>query len=78
VVLSDTAGTLTINKKKYLAFFDQNSFFDLEEEWRLEKEEEDRWDEYFQKRKEGEEVKIPGEKLFYWIEKVSDYDNWTL
>ena len=78
VVLSDTAGILTINKKKYLAFFDQNSFFDLEEEWRLEKEEEDRLDEYFQKRKEGEDVKFPGEKLDYWIEKVSDYDDWTL
>ena len=78
VVLSDTAGTLIINKKKYLAFFDQNSFFDLEEEWRLEKEEEDRWNEYYQKREKGEDVKFPGEKLCYWIEKVSDYDNWTL
>ena len=77
VSMTDTIGLLKMGGKKYIAFFDQNLFFDLEEELMLQQEEEKAWEEYDKQKVAGLNPRLPRSRID-WITQVDDCDEWTL
>ncbi len=77
VNMNDTSGIVWLRGKRYIAFFDQNLFFDLDEEWKLQREEDNEWDKVLKQIKSGISSKLPGERID-WITKIRDDDDWIL